>query len=279
MTVPQRDRRSQHPYTPLEITPVWSSQRGRHAARTLTATVKPRVSIIIPTLNEAPNLPHLLPHLPSWIDEVVIVDGRSEDDTVAVAKALLPDAQIVLEPRKGKGVALRSGFEAATGDILVMMDADGSMNPAEIGMFVRHLRDGADFVKGSRFLQGAGSSDISWLRRLGNLGFTVLVRFMYGGRYSDLCYGYAAFWRSVVPELDLDGDGFEIETQMNIRALRAKLRIMEVPSFEFDRHHGESNLRTFPDGWRVLKTIFREFFRKRPKSRTVDAQGGRVVRF
>jgi len=250
---------------------VWPAQRGRHAVHTEPSEGSHRVSVIIPTLNEEKNLALLLPHLPGWLDEVIIVDGRSTDNTVEVAKEVLPNAKIVLETRKGKGVALRSGFEAATGDIIVMMDADGSMNPAEIGLFVRHLRDGADFVKGSRFLQGAGSSDISWLRHLGNLGFTVLVRILYGGRYSDLCYGYAAFWRSVVPELDLDGDGFEIETQMNIRALRSRLHIIEVPSFEFERHHGESNLRTFPDGWRVLRTIFREFFRKAP-SRQQQAQ-------
>jgi glycosyltransferase involved in cell wall biosynthesis len=239
--------------------------RGRHpTAHGLRTDSRPTVSVVIPTLNEAENLPHVLPHVPAWVDEVLVVDGRSTDDTIAVAKALRPDVRIVLEPAKGKGVALRSGFAAATGDIVVMLDADGSMNPDEIGGFVRQLRDGADFVKGSRFLQGAGSSDISWLRHLGNWGFTVLVRVLFGGRYSDLCYGYAAFWRSVVPVLELDGDGFEIETQMNIRALRARLRIIEVPSFEDERVHGESNLRTFPDGWRVLRTIFREFLR-RPK--------------
>lgn len=249
----------------VDSAPVWPTELGRHARHSVPSVGTVRVSLIIPTLNEARNLPHLLPHLPKWLHEVIIVDGRSTDGTVEVAKALLPNVRIVMEPRKGKGAALRAGFESATGDIVVMMDADGSMNPAEIGLFVRHLRDGADFVKGSRFLQGAGSSDISWLRKLGNVGFTVLVRVLYGGRYSDLCYGYAAFWRSVVPELALDGDGFEIETQMNIRALQSRLKIVEVPSFEFDRQHGESNLRTFPDGWRVLRTIFREFFRPRPR--------------
>ncbi|MBA3889205.1 MAG: glycosyltransferase family 2 protein [Gemmatimonadaceae bacterium] len=241
---------------------LWPTMDGQHSSRGHLSKASPSVSVIIPTLNEAENLRHLLPHLPSWIHEVVIVDGRSTDDTVSVALELLPSARIVLEPRKGKGVALRSGFAAATGDIIVMMDADGSMNPAEIGLFVRHLRAGADFTKGSRFLQGVGSSDISPLRRLGNLGFTVLVRILFGGRYSDLCYGYAAFWKSVVPVLELDAEGFEIETQMNIRALRAKLKIIEVPSFEFDRRHGVSNLRTFPDGWRVLTTIFRELVRR-----------------
>lgn len=249
---------------------VWPVRSGKHAQRGAKSAQPPTVSVIIPTFNEAANLPVLLPHLPSWLHEVIIVDGRSTDGTVEVARELLPDVKIVLETEKGKGVALRSGFRESTGDILVMMDADGSMNPAEIGLFVRHLRDGADFVKGSRFMQGAGSSDISRLRWLGNLGFTLLVKLRFGGRYSDLCYGYAAFWRSVLPELDLDGVGFEIETQMNIRALRAGLSIYEVPSFEFDRQHGKSNLRTFPDGWRVLKTIARESVRAPRRGRTVE---------
>lgn len=256
---------------------VWPEARGRHSKRGQGPGSKLSVSVVIPTLNEAENLKQLLPHLPLWIDEVVIVDGRSTDDTVEVARNLIPDVKIVLEQRKGKGVALRSGFDAAKGDIIVMMDADGSMNPAEIGLFVRHLREGADFVKGSRFLQGAGSSDISWLRQLGNLGFTVAVRTLFGGRYSDLCYGYAAFWNTVVPELELDGDGFEIETQMNIRALKAKLRIVEVPSFEFDRLHGHSNLRTFPDGWRVLKTIFAERVARKPRPQDQSSSDRRAV--
>lgn len=255
-----------------EASSVWPVRSGRHAQRGTSSAPNVRVSVIIPTFNEAANLPYLLPHLPRWLHEVIIVDGRSSDDTVAVARELLPDVKVVLEPDKGKGVALRRGFKEATGDILVMMDADGSMNPAEIGLFVRHLRDGADFVKGSRFMQGAGSSDISRLRWLGNLGFTLLVKARFGGRYTDLCYGYAAFWRSVLPELDLDGVGFEIETQMNIRALRAGLNIFEVPSFEFDRKHGESNLRTFPDGWRVLKTIFRESVRPVHKPKGLKAR-------
>jgi glycosyltransferase involved in cell wall biosynthesis len=225
---------------------------------------RPSVSVVIPTLNEAANLPGVIPSIPEWIDEIVIVDGRSTDDTVDVALSLSPRVKIVLEPRPGKGVALRSGFDAASGDIVVMMDADGSMDPDEIGLFVRQLRSGADFVKGSRFMQGAGSSDISPLRMLGNWGFTVMVRSLYGGRYSDLCYGYAGFWKSVLPVLDLDSDGFEIETEMNIRVLRAKLNVVEVPSFEAERVHGDSNLRTFPDGWRVLKTIFRELRRPLP---------------
>src|SRR5690606_36881968 len=108
--------------------------------------------------------------------------------------------------------------------------------------FVGALLAGADFGKGSRFAQGGGSSDFSWLRSLGNLFFTYLVRLTCGGNYTDLCYGYNAFWRRVLPQLELDGDGFEIETMMNVRALLRGLRVAEVPSFEATRVHGQSNL-------------------------------------
>ncbi len=101
-----------------------------------------------------------------------------------------------------------------------------------------------------------------YYRALGNMAFVTAVRMLYGGRYSDLCYGYNAFWTSAIHLLDLDGDGFEIETMMNVRALRAGLNVVEVPSFEAKRIYGSGQLRTFPDGWRVLKTIWRE--RKAP---------------
>jgi hypothetical protein len=225
-----------------------------------------RVSVIVPALNEAKNLPHVLPHIPPDVHEVILVDGRSVDDTIEVARALLPDIRIVRESRPGKGAALCAGFRAAEGDIIVTLDADGSTDPAEIPRFVDALLDGADFAKGSRFLSNGGSTDISRLRAFGNLGFVALVRVLFGGRYTDLCYGYNAFWASVLPTLDLDGAGFEIETMMNVRALRQGLRVTEVPSFEKSRIHGVSNLRTFRDGWRVLLTILNERLPARPSS-------------
>jgi glycosyltransferase involved in cell wall biosynthesis len=193
--------------------------------------------------------------LPEGLHEVIVVDGRSVDDTVAVARALRPDVEIVLEPRKGKGVALRSGFAAATGDIIVMLDADGSTDGAEIPRFVAALRNGADFVKGSRFASGGGSSDITLLRRYGNRALNGLVNSLYGTSYSDLCYGYNAFWRSCLPYMRIDCDGFEVETLINVRIAKAGLVVHEVPSFERDRLYGESNLSAVRDGLRVLRTI------------------------
>ncbi len=218
----------------------------------------PRVSFVVPTLNEAKNLPWLLPRIPAWAHEVIIVDGRSTDRTVEVARQLRSDIRIVMEPRQGKGAALRAGFRAATGDIIVMLDADGSMAPEEAVMFLGALMSGADVVKGSRFIQGAGSDDISVFRTLGNWGLTQIVRLLYGCSFSDLCYGYIAFWARHVESLHCDCDGFEIESLINVRALKNKLKIVEVASYEVPRISGASNLHAIPDGIRILKTILRE---------------------
>lgn len=222
----------------------------------------PRVSVVIPALNEAANLKHVLPRVPGWVHEVVLVDGRSDDGTVEEARRLMPRVRIVAEMRPGKGAALRSGFAAARGDIIVMLDADGSTDPSEIGRFVEALTSGADYAKGSRFLRGGGTADMPLYRRAGNALFVLLVRLLFGGRFSDLCYGYNAFWRRVVPDLALDRDGFEIETVMNVRALKNRLRITEVPSFEAKRIYGTGRLQTIPDGWRVLRSILRERFQR-----------------
>ena len=218
----------------------------------------PTVSVVIPTLNEAENLPYVLPRIPDWIDEIIIVDGRSTDNTIEVAQNICPQARIVREERPGKGVALRTGFEAAASDIIVMLDADGSTNPYEIPAFVGALMAGMDYAKGTRFAQGGGTWDMPLIRRLANLGFIILVKTFFGGGFTDLCYGYNAFWTRCLSQLDLDTEGFEIETTMNIHALRNNLKIMEVPSFEAPRLHGKAKLRATPDGWRVVRTIIEE---------------------
>jgi glycosyltransferase involved in cell wall biosynthesis len=225
------------------------------------AEPEPRISVIVPALNEAQNLPHVFARLPQ-VDEIVLVDGGSTDDTVAVARRLRPDIRVVRQNRKGKGNALACGFAEATGDIIVMIDADGSTDPAEIPAFVQPLLDGADFVKGSRFMRGGGSADITPFRRAGNWMLSQSVNTLYGTRYTDLCYGYNAFWRDCLPVMAVDCDGFEVETLINIRIARAGLSIAEVPSFESERIFGESNLNTVRDGCRVMSTIVRERFRR-----------------
>jgi glycosyltransferase involved in cell wall biosynthesis len=232
----------------------------------------PKVTVVIPTLNEARNLPHVFAKLPDGLHEVIVVDGNSVDDTVATARRLRPGVRIVTQNRCGKGNALACGFAAATGDIIAMVDADGSADPAEILKFVRALLDGADFAKGTRFAAGGGSSDITRLRRLGNRMLSGLVNVLCRTKYSDLCYGYNAFWRRHVPVFGLDtetdvpvgsgarlwGDGFEVETLINVRIAQAGLRVTEVASYEHSRIHGVSNLNAARDGWRVLRTILAE---------------------
>lgn len=210
--------------------------------------------------------------MPPNIHEVILIDGYSVDGTVAVARQLRPDVRVLMQTRKGKGNALACGFSIATGDIIAMIDADGSTDPGEIPRFVAALINGADFAKGTRFAKGGGSGDITRLRRLGNRALSGLVNMCYKTRYSDLCYGFNVFWRRHVPIFGLDatspppaggdgrlwGDGFEVETLINIRAAKAGLVIAEIPSFERPRIHGVSNLSTARDGLRVLRTILVE---------------------
>jgi glycosyltransferase involved in cell wall biosynthesis len=219
------------------------------------------ISIVIPTLNEAANLPHVFARIPDCVDEVVIVDGHSTDDTIVVAQALMPSVRIIIQDGRGKGNALKCGFAAAHGDIIVMLDADGSTDPDEIPTYVAPLLAGADFAKGSRFAKGGGSVDITPFRALGNKFLNGIVNLLYGTRYTDLCYGYNAFWKHLLPVMDVDCDGFEVETLINVRVAKAGLRIAEVPSIEQERIHGVSKLNPMRDGFRVLRTILRERFR------------------
>ena len=237
----------------------------------------PRISVIVPTLNEAKNLPHVFAELPEGLHEVIVVDGFSTDGTPEVARRLRPDVKVVKQAQRGKGDALRCGFEAATGDILVMLDADGSADPAEIPAFVRALTEGADFAKGTRFHPDGGSSDITPLRSAGNRLLSGTVNLLFGTAYSDLCYGYNAFWRHCLPAMNVDCTGFEVETLINIRIARAGLKVSEVPSFERDRIHGQSNLNTFRDGGRVLRTILRERLRRMPRLEESDRAGSEAL--
>ena len=241
-------------------------------------TEDPRISIVIPAKNEARNLERVLPGLPD-AHEVILVDGDSSDDTIQVAMSLLPRIKVVQQTRRGKGNALACGFAAATGDVIVMFDADGSADPQEIPRFVNALLDGADFAKGSRFCPGGGSSDITRFRRLGNQFLNRIVNIVLHTSYTDLCYGYNVFWTDILGHIGLPdpslavmnrsgmlwGDGFEIETIINCRIAAAALSVREVPSVERSRIYGASNLNAVRDGVRVLRTILAERLARRPR--------------
>jgi glycosyltransferase involved in cell wall biosynthesis len=216
------------------------------------------VTLVIPAKNEAANIAWVLEQIPACVDEIILVDGHSTDATLITARSCRPDLRIVTQEHTGKGDALRAGILAASGDMIVVIDADGSMSPREIPHFLHFLANGYDFVKGSRFVGGGGSLDITPLRLLGNRLLLLLMNRLYGAHLTDLCYGFCAFHRRYLAFLDLTTPGFEIETQMAICAVRAGLRIAEVPSLEMPRRHGRSHLRTFRDGIRVLRTVLRE---------------------
>jgi hypothetical protein len=224
---------------------------------------KTEVSVVVPAMNEEKNIGHVLSQLPPDLHEVILVDGNSTDETIEAARQAYPDIRVLVQSGRGKGDAFRTGFAAVTGNLIVMLDADGSADPAEIPSFVEALEAGADFAKGSRFLPGGGSTDITGLRSLGNSVLSGTANLLHGTRFTDLCYGYNAFWARCLPFISLDVPGFEVETLINLRIAGAGMKITEVPSYELDRIHGESNLNTFRDGFRVLGTILREARRRR----------------
>lgn len=232
-----------------------------HAVTLHAADVRTRrnsVSVVIPALNERQNIGWVLENMPPIVDEVVLVDGYSTDGTVEIARAVRPDIVVVRQAGKGKGEALRAGFRAATCDFIVMIDADGSMDPAEIYRYVTPLMNGYDLVKGSRFLDGGGSTDLTAIRRFGSRAFVRMANALFLIRFSDLCYGFCSFRRDCLPALALTAHGFEIETEIAVHAAKADLRIAEVPSMERERRSGQSNLHAFRDGKRVLRTLVRE---------------------
>jgi glycosyltransferase involved in cell wall biosynthesis len=254
----------------------------------------PSVSVVVPALNEARNIPHVFERIPQDVHEVILVDGFSVDGTVAVAREFRPDVRILRQTRMGKGNAVACGVAAATGEIVALVDADGSADPGEIPRFVEALLAGADFAKGSRFLDGGGSSDITRLRALGNYLLTAFFNMYYRRNYSDLCYGFNVFWRRHAAIIGLDatspprpdgdgrlwGDGFEVETLIHIRVAKARLVVAEVPSFEHPRIHGVSNLNAFSDGRRVLHTILteRRHTRRQPLAQPpIRLQPGTIV--
>lgn len=216
------------------------------------------VSIVIPALNEEKNIGKLIGEVKRIMGgsryEIVVVDGHSSDATVRIARG--KGARIIYDS-VGKGSALVTGLNAAKGDVIVSMDADLSNEPRELGLLIDGIRIGYDVCMGSRFMTGGNSEDISFVRRLGNRFFVLLVNVIFGGSYSDMCYGYRSFRRGVPSRMHLVEKGFGIETEINIKAVKMGLRVLEVPSVEKKRAAGDPKLRTFRDGYAILRTIAR----------------------
>jgi glycosyltransferase involved in cell wall biosynthesis len=242
--------------------PEETADRGRRERKALSATV------VIPTWNEADNITQVLKQLGGFSD-ILLVDGFSEDGTVEAARALRPDIRVLERKPAGKGDALRAGFAAATGDVIVIMDADGSMDPAEIEVFMPMMAVGFDLVKGSRLACGGGSHDLTRIRALGNAVLCGVANTLFSTHWTDLCYGFLAFRRDCLPKLALDADGFEIESQILAHAARAGLRIAEIPSVEMPRMTGESRSNARRDGTRILRAMLTARFAPRARRSAV----------
>jgi glycosyltransferase involved in cell wall biosynthesis len=230
----------------------------RRTAPPLNLSTGPSISLVIPALNEADGLRAVLPRVPAVVSQLIVVDGGSTDGTVGVVREMSPDATVIQQTGKGKGDALKCGIAEARGEIIVTMDGDGSMNPEDIYLFVAALLAGNDFVKGSRALPRAGSDDFTWLRRVGNTGLTRVGNLVFGSEYTDLTFGFNAYWRPTIQHLGTLADGFEFEIQAALRAASVGMRTSEVPTYEPARVGGESKLNPFTDGLAILRIMLSE---------------------
>ena len=219
----------------------------------------PTVTVLICTFNEEKNLPRVLPKIPRWVDEILLIDGHSVDNTIEVAKEIRPEIKILNQPDTGKGNALRYGIQQASGEIIVTLDADGSTNPEDLPKFIEPLLSGYDFAKGSRFLEGTPTQ--SRLRQFGNKLFVRMTNILYGTGYTDLCAGLNAFWARIFPQLDPDGTSALWEPTINIRLKKRGLKVIEVPQRDKGRIAGKREANPVRQGLRILKVIIMGRFR------------------
>ena len=236
------------------------------------------VSLIIPAMNESATLTSIIDSVPSYVDEIIVIDGRSKDDTFEIASNHPRVNKVLRQRSRGKGAALSLGFAMATCDLVAIIDADGSMDPAELKDFL-NLFPQAEIVKGSRSKKlGGTSADLTIFRDLGNRLLTKLCNFWFKENWTDLAYGYAVVDRKALGQLGLSsydemgsvfghksyGQGFEIEALIFCRSSKWGFRVLEVASAEHRRISGSSNLRAIRDGFRVLSAIIIEKNRSKP---------------
>jgi len=210
-----------------------------------------RISVIIPAYNEAKRIGKVLSRIPEFVDEVIVVDDGSEDNTSEVAKT--HGAEVIrLKENQGKGAAMREGIKKASGDIIVFMDADGQHNPEEIEKLVSPILKGeADFVIGSRLIKAQGKRPL--IRKISNFISTSLIKIKLGIDVKDTQSGFRAIKREFLPEIE--SKRYEVETEILIKAVKKGARVKEVP---VERIYGiETGHFRFEDVLRFLHSLLK----------------------
>lgn len=240
------------------------------------ALVNPFISVIIPALNEEQTLTIVLQSIHRILQkmslsyEILVVDDGSSDGTSKVA--IQNDAVLIKHAyNRGKGEALRTGFSKAKGEIIVTMDADGSHLAEEIPNLINPLRfdDEIDVVIGTRFSKDNDKDSTSRLHLFGNSIFNSTIHILTGVKIQDSQCGFRAFKKKVVDELVLNSKGFEVEGEMMVRIIINHIPFKEVSIKCLPRCNGHSRIRTFQDGFTILKTIL---VNGREKEKVLDSE-------
>lgn len=218
---------------------------------------KAKISIIIPTKNEGEGLQKVIKSVQKFATEVIVVDGHSEDGTQGICKKL--KVKYYLDHKLGKGDAVRVGIKKAKGDVLIIFDADGSPNPNDIPILVNTLiKNKADLVITSRRTGGSFDFNLNIegiLRTMGSDFMAYLVNKRFRTNFSDILYNFRAIKSSSVKKLKLRADGFDIEQEILVSALKHKMKVVEIPSREAKRKWGKSKLSTLSGINLLLKLI------------------------
>jgi len=219
-------------------------------------------TLIIPAKNEEGAIGKVLQEIPKkLVQQIIVVDGRSKDKTIREVRANLRRGKDILMIQKsnGYGGAFIEGIKQTKGNIIIMMDADGSHNPADIPFLIKKIEEGYEYVMASRYMVGSKSYDDTFIRWLGNKVFTLLTNIIHGTRVTDSLYLYTAITKKGLDQLKLTSPGFEFCTEILVKAHNAGLRFAEVPAIERKRYHGDSKVNALLDGLRILKMIFKKY--------------------
>lgn len=217
-------------------------------------------SLIILTFNEIEGLKAVFDRIPlDNFDECLVIDYQSKDGTVEFLKE--KGLRVIPQVKRGRGEAFRMGIELSAGEILVFFSPDGNEDPEDTVKLKEVIEKGYDMAIASRFLpesRNDESGKLFPLRAWGNQLFTLLANIIFGGKLSDSINGFRAVRKDKFKELKVDAEGFCIEYQMSIRAMKLKQKIKEIPTIEGERIGGKSTANSIPTGIKFLELIFRE---------------------